>query len=162
MRIALVSTQRTAVPPERSGSVELAVGLMAEGLIRRGHDVTVFGPGDSQVSGRVLSVLPVGYGHDRTIWDWRLAEFVRLGLAYEHASEFDVISSHVYCYALPFTRLVRTPTVHTFHICPTPDFVRFCGMYPEGSYVLVSEFQRPFCADIRWSMRWGGLGRFAT
>jgi glycosyltransferase involved in cell wall biosynthesis len=148
MRIGLVSTQRTAAPPVRSGSVELVVGLMAEHLVRRGHDVTVFAPGDSRPRGRLRSVLPVGYQHDDTIWDWRLAEFVQLGLAYEHAAEFDVINSHVYCYALPFTRLVRTQTVHTFHICPTPDFVRFCRLYPEGHYVVLSEFQRQFFAEL--------------
>jgi glycosyltransferase involved in cell wall biosynthesis len=149
MRIGLVSTQRTAVPPVRAGSVELIVGLMAKHLVQQGHEVTVFAPGDSRPPGRLLSVLPVGYQHDDTIWDWRLAEFMQLGLAYEHAGELDVINSHVYCFALPFTRLVRTPTVHTFHICPTPDFVRFCRLYPEGRYVLISEFQRQFFADIK-------------
>jgi glycosyltransferase involved in cell wall biosynthesis len=148
MRIALVATQRTSVPPERSGSVELVVDLMARDLIRRGHEVTVFGTQDSRVPGRVLSVLATGYYHDQTVWDWRLAEFMQLGLVYEHADEFDVINSHVYCYALPFTRLVRTPTVHTFHICPTPDFVRFCRRYREGSYVLLSEFQRQFFGGL--------------
>ncbi len=148
MRIGLVSTMRTAVPPPRTGSVELVVGLLAEELTRRGHDVTVFAPGDSEVAGRLVSVLERGYHHDSTIWDWQLTEFMQLGRAYEHAAELDVISSHVYCYALPFSRLVRTPTVHTFHICPTPDFVRFCRLYPEGSYVLISEFKRGFFAGV--------------
>jgi len=148
MRIAVVSTMRTSVPPQRSGSVELLVALLAENLVRRGHEVTVFAPGDSKVGTRVLSVLPAGYHHDETIWDWRLAEFMQLGLVYEHADEFDVIHSHVYCFALPFTRLVRTPTVHTFHICPTPDFVRFCRLYPEAHYVMISEFQRRMFDDV--------------
>lgn len=148
MRIGLVSTMRTAVPPPKTGSVELIVSLLAEGLSSRNHEVTVFAPQDSSVSTRVVSILPKGYHYDETIWDWQLAEFMQLGLAYEHAEEFDVINSHVYCYALPFTRLVDTPTVHTFHICPTPDFVRFCRMYPEGNYVLISEFQRQFFADV--------------
>jgi glycosyltransferase involved in cell wall biosynthesis len=73
---------------------------------------------------------------------------MQMGLVYEHADEFDVINSHVYCYALPFARLVTTPTVHTFHICPTPDFVRFCRLHQDGSFVLISEFQRKFFADV--------------
>ena len=148
MRIGLVSTLRTGVPPPKTGSVELVVALMAQELTRRGHEVTVFAPGDSEIDARVLSVLPTGYHHDATVWDWQLAEFMQLGLVYEHAHEFDVINSHVYCWALPFTRLVTTPTVHSFHICPTPDFVRFCRMYPESAYVLVSEFQRRFFGDL--------------
>lgn len=148
MRIGLVSTMRTAVPPPRTGSVELVVGLLADELTGRGHEVTVFAPGDSKVSGRLVSLLETGYHNDKTIWDWQLAEFMQLGRAYEHAQELDVISSHVYVYALPFSRLVDTPTVHTFHICPTPDFVRFCRLYPESSYLLISEFQRRFFADV--------------
>lgn len=151
MRIGLVSTMRTAVPPPKTGSVELLVGHLAREMSRRGHDVTVFAPGDSSVDARLVSLLPTGYHHDLTIWDWQLAEFMQLGLVYEHAAELDVIHSHVYCYALPFTRLVKTPTVHSFHICPTPDFVRFCAMFPEQEYVLISEFQRRFFGDLRIS-----------
>lgn len=148
MRIALISTLRTSVPPRKTGSVELIVGLMANELERRGHQVTVFATGDSQVPGRLMSVLPTGYHHDRSIWDWHLAEFMQLGLVYQHAADFDLIHSHVYCYALPFTRLVSTPTLHTFHICPTADFVRFCGEYPEGHYAMISEFQRRLFGDL--------------
>lgn len=144
MRIALVSTLRTAVPPVKTGSVELIVGLMAGELARRGHDVTVFASGDSRPSSPIglRWILPTGYHHDRTVWDWRLAEFMQLGRVYEDAGDFDLINSHVYCYALPFTRLVDTPTVHTFHTCATPDFVRFCRLYPDGQYVVLTEFQR--------------------
>jgi glycosyltransferase involved in cell wall biosynthesis len=147
MRIGLVSTQRTSVPPRKTGSVELLVGLMADQLVRRGHNVTVFATRDSQVSARLLSVLDTGYHHDETVWEWQLAEVMQLGLAYQHAAEFDVIHSHVYCYALPFSRLVPTPTLHTFHICPTPDFIRFCAQYPEGHYVALSRFQRGLFGD---------------
>ena len=149
MKIALVSTQRTAVPPPRSGSVELIVGLLAAELARRGHEITVFAPGGSAAAGQVVSLLPAGYHEDPDVWDWELAEFMQLGLVYERAGEFDVIHSHAYCYALAFAGLVATPTVHTFHICPTPDFVRYCGMHPEGRYVVLSEFQRRFLGEIR-------------
>jgi glycosyltransferase involved in cell wall biosynthesis len=149
VRIALISTMRTAVPPPRSGSVELLVSLLAEDLAARGHEVTVFGPGTSTVGTRVLSTYPAGYHEDPTLWDWQFAEFMQLGLAYEHADEFDVIHSHVYCYALPFTRLTKTPTVHTFHICPTPDYALACSRYPEESYVLLTEFQRQFFGKNR-------------
>jgi len=148
VKIGLVSTLCTSVPPTRSGSVELIVSLLASELCRRGHDVTVFAAGDSTPAGRLVSVVERGYHDDDTIWDWELAEFMQLGAVYERADEFDVISSHVYLYALPFSRLVATPTVHTFHIAPTPDFVRYCRLYPEADVVLVSEFQRTLFAGL--------------
>src|SRR5207247_1005459 len=45
-------------------------------------------------------------------------------------------------------RLVDVPTVHTLHICPTPEIVRYCRMYPEGRYVLISEFRRGVFEDV--------------
>ncbi len=148
MRIALVSTQRSSVPPSRASSVELVVSLLADELARRGHDVTLFATGDSAAAGyRVASLLPRGYLHDPSIWDWQLAEFMQLGRVFEQADQFDVIHSHVYCYALPFVRFTTTPVVQTLHIGPTPDFARYCRLVPECANVLLSQFQRSLFDD---------------
>jgi glycosyltransferase involved in cell wall biosynthesis len=142
MRIALISTAGNAIPPVGNGSIELTVGLLAEGFVERGHDVTVFAPGASRVAGRLVSVFERGYVDDETIWDWQLADTAQVAAALERAAEFDVISSHAYCSAVPFGRLVSTPLTHTFHIGPTPDWARLCALYAEGHYILVSEPQR--------------------
>ncbi|MFZ5479547.1 MAG: glycosyltransferase family 4 protein [Myxococcota bacterium] len=47
MRIAVVSTPFVRVPPEGYGGTELAVGVLAEGLARLGHEVTLYATGDS-------------------------------------------------------------------------------------------------------------------
>ena len=73
---------------------------------------------------------------------------MQLGQVFERAAEFDIVHSHVYCYALPFARLTSTPIVQTFHILPTPDFVRYCRLYPECRNVLISEFQRSSFGDV--------------
>jgi glycosyltransferase involved in cell wall biosynthesis len=142
MRIGLISTARGPVPPVASGSIELMVGLLAEGFVARGHDVTVFAPGGSRVAGRLDSIFERGYMEDDDVWDWQLAETAQVAAALERAGDFDVLSSHAYCYAVPFARLVATPITHTFHISPTPDWARLCALHPEGHYVLVSEPQR--------------------
>ena len=59
-----------------------------------------------------------------------------------------MIHSHSYIYALPFSRLVGTPVVHTLHISPTPDFVRFCRQHPDDSYVLISRAQQRTFEDV--------------
>ena len=142
MRIGLISTARGVIPPVGSGSIELMVGLLAEGFVARGHDVTVFAPGASRVAGRLESIFERGYMDEDDVWDWQLAEMAQVAAALERAADFDVLSSHAYCYAVPFGRLVRTPLTHTFHISPTPDWARLCALHPEGNYVLVSEAQR--------------------
>ena len=72
---------------------------------------------------------------------------MRLGRVFEQADQSDIIHSHVYCYALPFVRFTTTPVVQTVHIGPTPDFVRYCRLYPECANVLLSRFQRTFFED---------------
>jgi hypothetical protein len=51
VRIALVSTPFVAVPPPGYGGTELVVHALARALVRRGHDLTLFATGDSQVAG---------------------------------------------------------------------------------------------------------------
>jgi glycosyltransferase involved in cell wall biosynthesis len=62
--------------------------------------------------------------------------------AFERAEEFDVIHSHVYHFALPFTRLVTTPAVHSYHILPDGDVARSYARYPEAHVVAISCYQR--------------------
>src|SRR5690606_16891531 len=58
VRIALVSTPFVAVPPKEYGGTELVVSELAEGLVARGHEVTVFATGDSQTSAELRYLYP--------------------------------------------------------------------------------------------------------
>ena len=56
MRIAVLSPVWFPVPPTRYGGIEWIVSLLAEGLVRAGHDVTLFASGDSSTSAKLISV----------------------------------------------------------------------------------------------------------
>ena len=62
LRIAQIRPVATAVPPVGSGSVELVTWLLTEGLVKRGHQVTLFATGDSTTSARLESVYPMATG----------------------------------------------------------------------------------------------------
>src|SRR5262245_52828607 len=51
MRVAIVSTPFVRVPPRGYGGTELFCGHLAEALIKRDHQVTLFATGDSEFSG---------------------------------------------------------------------------------------------------------------
>jgi hypothetical protein len=82
------------------------------------------------------------------IWDWRLAETMHAARAFEQADEFDLIHSHAYHFALPFTRLVRTPVVTTYHVEMDEDVVAAFAKYPEARVVAVSDCQRAALAPL--------------
>jgi glycosyltransferase involved in cell wall biosynthesis len=56
MRIAVLSPVWFPVPPTRYGGIEWIVSLLAEGLVRVGHEVTLFASGDSSTRARLQSV----------------------------------------------------------------------------------------------------------
>jgi glycosyltransferase involved in cell wall biosynthesis len=149
LRIAQVAPIVGPVSPETGASIEHLVWLLTEELVRRGHDVTLFAAGDSCTSARLRSVYGKGYDFDDDLWDWQFHETMHVAAAFESAHEFDVIHSHAYHYALPFTRLVGTPVVHTYHTLLDDDIVRVYARYPEAHVAAISQYQRSVLAGVR-------------
>ena len=85
LRIAHVGPVATAIPPGKSGSVEQMTSLLTEGLVARGHEVTLFATGDSQTRARLHAIYQRGYWHDETMWPWELCEMFNLAAAVERA-----------------------------------------------------------------------------
>src|SRR5918912_1192346 len=148
LRIAQVAPIAGPVTGETGRSIEQLVWLLTEALVRRGHEVTLFATGDSQTSAKLHAVYPRGYDSEQELWDWEFHELLHMASAFERADQFDVIHSHVYHFALPFTRLVRTPVVHTYHVLPDEDIVRGFARYPEARVVAISEYQRRHLRDL--------------
>jgi hypothetical protein len=55
LRVAVLAPPWFAVPPRRYGGTEAVVSLLVDGLVRRGHDVTLFASGDSGTQASVVS-----------------------------------------------------------------------------------------------------------
>ena len=63
LRVAQVAPPLERVPPEAYGGTERIVHELTTGLVRRGHDVTVFASGDF---GRPARLVPTGEAALRT------------------------------------------------------------------------------------------------
>jgi glycosyltransferase involved in cell wall biosynthesis len=148
LRIAQIAPLEMPVRPEVGGSIQQLVWSLTEELVRLGHHVTLFATGDSRTSAALHAVYPSDYDHDQAIWDWRFHELLHVASAFERAVEFDVIHSHVYQLGLPFTRLVSTPVVHTYHVNPNDDIVRGFARYREARVVAISNYQRRALAAL--------------
>jgi glycosyltransferase involved in cell wall biosynthesis len=143
LRIAQIAPVATALPPTGSGSVELVTWLLTEGLVKRGHDVTLFATGDTTTSARLSATYPRGYWHDTSMWPWELYEMLNLAAAVERASEFDIIhfQAAYYPLSLGFARLCPVPLLQTLHHSPSPEEVRLWSRYPEAPFVAISNEQ---------------------
>ena len=143
LRIAHVGPVATSIPPVKSGSVETMTSLLTEGLVARGHHVTLFATGDSKTSATLHALYPRGYWHDETMWPWELYEMLNLAAAVERAAEFDVIHYEAKSYpiSIAFARLCPTPMMQTLHHSPTAAEVRLWAKYPEAPFVAISKEQ---------------------
>ena len=143
LRIAHVAPVATSVPPPKSGSVQTMTSLLTEGLVARGHHVTLFATGDSNTAAALHATYPRGYWHDETMWPWEMYELLNIAAAVERAREFDIIhyEASYYPMSLAFTRLSPTPIVQTLHHAPRPSEVALWRRYPEAPFIAISQEQ---------------------
>jgi len=148
MRIAHIAPVATTIPPGKSGSVETMASLLTEGLVDRGHDVTLFATADSTTRAKLHAIYPHGYWHDENMWPWELYEMLNLAAAVERAREFDIIhyEAAYYPMSLAFTRLSPTPIVQTLHHSPSAAEVALWARYPEAPFVAISNEQATLLA----------------
>ena len=113
-RVAVLSPVAWRTPPEQYGAWETVASNVADGLVARGWDVTLFATGDSVTRAHLHAVVERGYEED-SCTDPKVAEYLHISEVFEHASEFDLIHSHYDFMALTYTRLVKTPVLTTIH-----------------------------------------------
>lgn len=140
-RIAVLSPVAWRTPPRHYGAWETVAGNIAEGLVARGWDVTLFATGDSITTARLQSTVPRGYGEDPAA-DPKVAEYLHISNAFEHAAEFDLIHSHYDFMPLSYSRLVKTPVVTTIHGFSSPKIMPMYEKYRDGYYVSISDSDR--------------------
>ena len=150
LRVALVGPVAQSIPPARSGSVETATAMLADGLVARGHDVTLFAAASSTTAARLHAVFDDGYNRDTDLWPWELCELFNLAAAIERAPAFDLIhyQAEYAPLSLAWTRMSPVPVVQTVHHLPSPPEVALWSRYPEAPFVAVSRAQADLLAGL--------------
>lgn len=113
MRIGIVAPPYLTVPPQRYGGIELVVAHLADGLVARGHDVTLFASGGSATDANLIS--PIADAPGETALSDPFYAFAHVIDAYEHDGDFDVLHDHT-VHGTALAAMRRTPrVVHTLH-----------------------------------------------
>ncbi len=130
------------VPPRHYGPWEQFASLLAEGLVERGVDVTLFASGDSLTAGSLASVVPRGYSEDPDV-DAKVSECLHIAHAFERAGEFDVIHNGFDFLPLTYSELVEPPVLTTIHGFSSPRILPVYQRYDASSaYVAISDADR--------------------
>src|SRR6186997_1610753 len=108
MRIAQIAPLAESVPPKLYGGTERVISWLTEELVALGHDVTLFGSGDSHTAATLEPVWPRALRLDDQVRDACSLHMMMLEQVRRRASEFDVLHFHLDYY--PFSLFSRQPT----------------------------------------------------
>jgi glycosyltransferase involved in cell wall biosynthesis len=122
MKIAHVVTLKESVPPQSQNGLEFLVSWLADGLVQKGHDVTLFGPADSQTKAKLISLVPKGTNNDETGWGQPYFSIWNTIQAGALANQFDIIHCHDFfgSHIAPF---IKTPIIQTIHHAYRDEFL---------------------------------------
>lgn len=142
MKIAVLSPVAWRTPPLHYGPWEQMASNIAEGLVAKGWDVTLFATGNSQTAGKLESICKQGYEEDKS-QDAKVLECLHIAHLMEMADRFDIIHNHFDFLPLTYSRLIRTPMVTTIHGFSSPRIVPVYKKYNDtGYYVSISDADR--------------------
>ena len=129
-------------PPRHYGPWESVASLLTEGLVSRGHDVTLFATADSQTSGRLHAICPRGYEEDHALIP-KVWECLHISELFEHADGYDIIHNQFDYLPLTYTGLTDIPVLTTIHGFSSPGILPVYKKYNrKGFYVSISDADR--------------------
>lgn len=151
LRIGLIAPPLLPLPPRGYAGTERVVAGLAIGLHERGHQVTVFAAGDSDLPCEVVPVVP------RALWPLgrrgNLTNYLDLSVAYawQHQDRFDILHSHVDTAGFAMARHARTPVVTTLHgRLDAGGLVDLIDAHPDVPLISISDSQRRWNPTADW------------
>jgi glycosyltransferase involved in cell wall biosynthesis len=112
VRIGMISTPWTPLPPPAYGGIEAVVDRLVRGLLAAGHELLVAAPGDSSLRAPLVPDAPPADPGGSWLTEGELAHVVR---AYAAMPGMDVIHDHTLAGPLYLRRPGGTPIVTTNH-----------------------------------------------
>jgi glycosyltransferase involved in cell wall biosynthesis len=151
MKIAQVSPLIESVPPKTYGGTERIVSYLTEGLIKKGHDVTLFASADSKTKGRLIATTEKGLRLNNQLSDTYIYHTLQLADVLNYSNEFDIIHFHTDFLHFPVSRISNYSHVTTLH--GALDLNGLNKLYEEYSdipLVSISDSQRKPIGNANW------------
>ncbi len=151
MRIAMIMPPWYEVPPAGYGGLERVCASLIDGLIARGHDVTLFGTGThTGTRARFVSTHPE-LQYPRLLES--MPELVHVTQVNEmlDRERFDIVHDHTTVGPVTAARR-RAPSVVTVHGCPTGELNDYLSQVDTSvSLVAISHSQRRVSPNLNWT-----------
>jgi len=151
MRIGLLAPPVVSLPPPTYAGTERIVTSLALGLHARGHQVTVFTTGDSDLPCEVVPVVPRALWRDGKKGDLGVYFQMAVARAWDEADRFDIIHSHVETQGFQFAAHAPVPVVTTLHgRLDKAGTAQYIDAMPSIPLIAISESQRRWNPAANW------------
>jgi len=158
MRIAVVAPPWFKIPPEGYGGIEVVVHLLVEGLVDKGHEVTL-----CTVSGSSTRAT------QHTIFDREMKEYLDapassfLNVALTHSlgcyldippGKCDIVHDHTWKEGLLAASFIDAPVVHTVHGPFDEENERFYGLFTDRKrihFVTISDYHQSCLPGLNYA-----------
>lgn len=151
MRVALVAPPWYPVPPKGYGGIERIVHLLADGLGRHGHTVTVFGAEGTTTGHDVRVRAPRAWSQEMGTWVHKHTYLARVHRELV-AERFDVVHDHTGSEGVLAAALAEHRAVATVHEpVGLPEAAFLAEVGDRVALVALSEAQRAAAPAARWA-----------
>ena len=120
LRIGQIAPLNLPVPPKKYGGTEKIIYFLCEELTKKGHEVFLFGSGDSKVSCHLVPIVKKGLWYlkpkAKNYYPFRYAvAMVEIAKKVENL-KLDILHDHLGFWSLTFYGQKNIPIVHTLHV----------------------------------------------
>ncbi len=151
LRIAFLAPLVTPVPPPSYAGTERVIAALAYELHKRGHEVTLYASGDSDVPYELVPVIEESLWRTGYSGDGRQLAPLVIAAAWRDADRFDVIHSHLDSAGFVFARHGPRPVVTTLHNrLDTEGMPQLLAEFTDVPLVSISDSQRRWTPDANW------------
>ncbi len=142
MKVAVLAPVAWRTPPRHYGPWEQVASNIAEGMVKKGVEITLFATGDSITTGKLDAICEQGYEEDRS-QDAKVLECLHISNLMEKAGEFDLIHNNFDFLPLTYSGLIKTPVITTIHGFSSTKIIPVYKKYnSRGHYVSISNSDR--------------------
>jgi glycosyltransferase involved in cell wall biosynthesis len=148
LKIAIVSKLWEDTSPFSRGGTGSSIGFLVNGLVDRGHQVTLFASGDSKTKAqKLIAVRPRHYLNDYS----EVHEYENIAEAFRRAKDFDIIHCAVEHKSLFFADLVKTPSLHSIRYGEFfSQELQLFKKYKHLNYVAISQAIKGLLPFLNW------------
>jgi glycosyltransferase involved in cell wall biosynthesis len=148
LKIAIVSKLWEETNQFSRGGTGSSLGILVDGLVAKGHHITLFATGDSKTSAQELcAVRPSCYRGDYS----EVHEYQNIAAAFKRHKEFDIIHCAVEQKSVLFGGLVETPSLHSIRYGEFFDQeIKLLNEYKDLNFVGISNAVQEMLPFLNW------------